>query len=168
MQKNALSRRNDRGFSSFIIINAAAVGAVGKTNLDDVNPRKRQGRLLAFGMTGAMALALSACDNPSQVMISPPGEFDPNRASAYTNTNQPPSSSSVCANPGCGAYLGGHGYYPVYGYPGYFYRPAPGSTVELVRGSGNYSAGSPEEARASVARGGFGESGGGHGEGGGE
>ena len=130
--------------------------------------RRRQGQLLAFGMTGAMALALSACDNASgsgETMLVPPTNFNPAKAVDYSSTNQPPQSPEVFAHSNCSGYLCGHGYFPVYGYPGYYYEPAPGSSIELVRGgSRTYVADSPEEARENVARGGFG----GEGEHGGE
>jgi hypothetical protein len=139
---------------------------------------KRQGRLLAFGVTGAMALAVTACDRRDTTMIVPPGGFSPTNAVYYNNTNQPPTNTTILASPGCAGYVAGHGYYPVYGYPNYYYRPTPGSTIEVVSGeTGGYVASSPDEAR-SVAHGGFGSSGegegghgggeGGHGFGGGE
>jgi hypothetical protein len=124
---------------------------------------KKQGSLLAFSMSGAMALALAACgrSNSSPTMISPPSGFSTNDATAWTGTNGVvPSSPYVYANAGSAAYLGGAGYYPMYGFPGYFYRPAPGSTVQFITGgSPTYSAGSVSEAHANVARGGFGSSG---------
>jgi len=136
--------------------------------LPTISSPKRQGRLLAFGMTGAMALAVSACgpanSSPGPTLLVPPDGFNPRSASYYSDTNQPPTNAAVYApNSGTGGYLGGHGYYRVYGFPSYYYRPAPGSRVELVSGgeSAAYRAGSAAEAR-SVARGGFGE-GGGHG-----
>ena len=134
---------------------------------------KRQGKLVAFGMTGAMALALAACDTantPSQAMIVPPNSFNPAKATDYASTNQAPQSPTVFAYSNCSGYLCGHGYFPVYGYPGYYYRPVPGTMIELVRGgSPTYVASSPGEARANVARGGFGGGEGGHsGFGGGE
>jgi hypothetical protein len=105
-------------------------------------------------------------------MIAPPGGFNPVLASYYSDTNQPPTNACVYANGGSGGYLGGHGYYRVYGYPNYYYRPAPGSPIEIVNGgSSSYTAGSPEEANENVVRGGFGggdEGEGGHGFGGGE
>jgi hypothetical protein len=131
---------------------------------------KRQGQLLAFSMSGAMALALSSCDNPSSSspMIVPPGGFNPSRATIYNDTNSPPTSPCVYSGGGNGSYLSSRGYYHIYGYPGYYYQPAPGSTVEFVEGgSTGYSAGSPEEAQENVARGGFGEGGEGEGHGGG-
>ncbi len=118
-----------------------------------------------------MALALTACNQsgPDQTMVAPPNDFNPRQAVAYNNTNSPPVTPCVFSSSGNGSYLSSHGYYHVYGYPGYYYRPAPGSTVEIIQGgSPNYAAGSPEEARENVARGGFGESGGGEGEGHGE
>jgi len=137
--------------------------------LPTISSPKRQGRLLAFGMTGAMALAVSACGPantaPSPTLLVPPDGFNPRSASYYSDTNQPPTNAAVYApNSGTGGYLGGHGYYRVYGFPSYYYRPAPGSRVELVSGgeSAGYRASSASEAR-SVARGGFGEGGGGHG-----
>lgn len=131
-------------------------------------PLRRQGRLLAFGMSGAMALAMSACSRDSDpVMVSPPNNFNTNQAVYYDNTNQPPVTPYVYAGANNAPYLGGHGYYPLYGYPNYYWRPTPGSTVQLVSGgSSTYQAGSPSEANESVARGGFGASGegeGGHG-----
>ena len=138
--------------------------------LPTISSPKRQGRLLAFGITGAMALAVSACGpanaDPGPTLLVPPDGFNPRSASYYSDTNQPPTNAAVYApNSGTGGYLGGHGYYRVYGFPSYYYRPAPGSNIELVSGgeSANYRAGSASEAR-SVARGGFGEGGeGGHG-----
>ena len=137
--------------------------------LPTISPPKRQGRLLAFGMTGAMALAVSACGPvntaPSPTLLVPPDGFNPRSASSYSDTNQPPTNAAIYApNSGTGGYLGGHGYYRVYGFPSYYYRPVPGSNIELVSGgeSAAYRASSASEAR-SVARGGFGESGGGHG-----
>jgi hypothetical protein len=155
--------------------------------LADHIPAKRQGRLLAFGMTGAMALALNACDGSkssgSAPMIAPPNTFTTEQASALYSTNYPPNSPyvySATGGSGGGSYLTSHGYYRLYGYPGYYYRPAPGATVEFVEGgSSSYRAGSAAEADETVARGGFGEGGeggeghggggeGGHGGGGGE
>ena len=128
---------------------------------------KRQGRLLAFGMTGAMALAVAACGPadsapPGPTLIVPPNGFNPRDATYYSDTNQPPTNAAVFASSGNGGYLGAHGYYRVYGFPSYYYRPAPGTSIELVSGgeTESYRAGSASEAR-SVARGGFGE--GGHG-----
>jgi hypothetical protein len=115
-----------------------------------------------------MALALTACNQsgPGQTMVAPPNGFNPRQAVVYNDTNSPPVTPCVYSGSGNGSYLGGHGYYHVYGYPGYYYRPAPGSTVELIEGgSSTYAAASPEEARENVSRGGFGESGGGEGEG---
>ncbi len=132
-----------------------------------IAPKKRQGRLLAFGVTGALALAVSACGRNDSTMVVPPNSFNPNNAVSYNGTNQPPTNATVYASPGYSGYLGSRGYYPVYGYPNYYYQPAPGSTVQLVSGdASSYRASSPAEAR-SVARGGFGGSGfGGHGFGG--
>jgi hypothetical protein len=134
-----------------------------KKQLKIVDPViKRQGRLLAYGMTGAMALALAACSRPQseQMMVAPPNNFTTNQAPEYASTNQAPVTAYVHSGGGCSGYLCGHGYYPIYGYPGYYYRPAPGSTVEMVSGgSSSYAASSPAEARASVARGGFGSTG---------
>jgi len=139
--------------------------------LPTISSRKRQGRLLAFGMTGAMALAVSACSpsnaSPDPTLVVPPTDFNPRAASYYMNTNQPPTNATIYSpgggidGNGAGGYLTSHGYYQVYGFPSYYYRPAPGTTVELVSGGGTagYRAGSPAEAR-SVARGGFGGSGG--------
>lgn len=131
---------------------------------------KRQGQILAFSMTGALAVALAACDDNSSSsvpMVAPPNGFNPTQATAYSDTNQPPTNTCVYSNGGSGGYLGSHGYYRVYGYPGYYYRPAAGSSIEIVNGgSSTYSAGSPEEANENVARGGFGGEGegeGGHG-----
>ncbi len=132
--------------------------------------KKRQGGLLAFGVTGAFALAIYGCSRNEATMVVPPGNFSPNNAVSWSDTNQPPTNATVYASSGHGGYLGTHGYFPVYGYPNYYFRPAPGSTVEVVRGStDSFVATSPDEAR-SVARGGFGEAGGegGHGFGGGE
>jgi hypothetical protein len=138
--------------------------------LFDRTDRKRQGRLLAFSMTGAMALALNACGNKSDSapMIAPPGDFSPQRAAYLSDTNSPPTSPYVYSSGGNGSYLGGQGYFHLYGYPGYYYRPAPGTAVEFVEGgSSDYSAGSPAEAQDNVTRGGFGEGGEGEGHGGG-
>jgi hypothetical protein len=138
--------------------------------LPKISSPKRQGRLLAFGITGAMALAVSACgptnSTPSPTLLVPPQGFNPKNATYYSDTNQPPTNSTVYATSSHGGYLGSCGYYRVYGYPDYYYRPAPGTSVELVSGgdTAEYSASSPDAAR-SVARGGFGE-GGGEGEGG--
>ena len=124
--------------------------------------RRRQGHLLAFGLTGAMALAVTACNNSGATgppMILPPGSFNTSEASSFYGTNQPPNSPYVYDGAGGGhsTFLTGIGYYPIYGYPNYYYRPAPGSTVELVTGaSSGYVAGSPAEAQESVDRGGFG------------
>lgn len=129
-----------------------------------VAPLKRQGRLLAFSMTGAMAIALTSCNRSESgpTMIAPPNGFNTNQASNFTGTNQPPTTPYVHAGSAYGGYLGGHGYYPVYGYPNYYWRPAPGTRVEFVSGgSPSYSAGSPAEAHESIARGGFGASAGG-------
>ena len=135
--------------------------------------RKRQGPLLAFGMTGAMALALAACNNSGgsgPTMIAPPGNFDPSQAKYLSGTNQAPTAPYMYdGGGGHGGFLTGSGYYPMYGYPNYYYRPAPGATVELVTGgSSGYVASSPGEGQESVERGGFGEHGAGGGEGGGE
>jgi hypothetical protein len=131
---------------------------------------KWQGRLLSFTVSGAMAVALSSCDNKSNlgpVMVAPPNGFSPNQAVYLSNTNSAPMSQFVYSPTGGGGYLGAHGYYPIYGYPNYYDRPAPGSTVEFVTGGSTaYTASSPDAARDDVARGGFGESGGGEGEGG--
>lgn len=128
-------------------------------------PQRRQGSLLAYGMTGAMALALAACSRaPEEAMISPPANFTTNQVPAYMDTNQPPTSPYVHAGARYDSYLYGHGYYPIFGYPGYYYQPAPGSTVQLVTsGPHSYVAGSPDEANTAIARGGFGEHGGGGG-----
>ncbi len=132
--------------------------------------RRRQGQLLAFGMSGAMAVALSACNNSDksgELMIAPPNSFNPQQAVTVYSTNSPPSAPFVYSPPNNGPYLGGCGYYHVYGFPNYYYRPAPGTAVEFISGgSPNYSAGSAEEANENIARGGFGESAGeGEGEG---
>ena len=138
-----------------------------KTTRPEIQNPRRQGRLLAFSMSGAMAMALTACHDSGPTMIVPPVDFNTNQAEWVYGTNAPPTASTVHSSGG-GVFLGSRGYYPVYGYPGYYYRPAPGSTVELVSGaSSSYRAGSPAEARANVARGGFGSSGG-HGGGEGE
>jgi hypothetical protein len=134
------------------------------------SPAKRPhlaGRTVALSMTGAMAMAMSACHRENgPLMIAPPSDFHTNEVTALTDTNQAPSSTYLQANSQYSTYLGGHGYYPLYGFPGYYYRPKPGSTVEFIRGaSSSYSAGSAEEANENISRGGFGESGG---EGGGE
>jgi hypothetical protein len=128
----------------------------------------RQGRLLAFSMTGAMALALNACTykSDSPPMIVPPGNFNASQAVFLSNTNSPPTAPYVYSSGGSGSYLGSRGYYHLYGYPDYYYHPAPGSRVEVVEdGSADYRAGSPAEAEE-VARGGFGEGGEGEGHGG--
>jgi len=127
-----------------------------------------QGPLLSFTVSGAMALALSACNNTYQTpMIVPPNGFDPKQASYFNSTNSPPTNACVyTGDSGNSAYLCSHGYFPVYGYPHYYDRPAPGSQVQLISGGSgisSYSAHSPEEAR-STARGGFGSTGGGGGE----
>lgn len=126
-----------------------------------MGPPKRQGRLLAFGMSGAMALALTACSR-EPVMVAPPNNFQTAEATWFDNTNQPPTNAYVYSTSNSGPYLGAHGYYPIYGYPHYYWRPAPGSTVQLVTGgygASSYRASSPAEANESVARGGFGRTG---------
>jgi len=128
--------------------------------------RRRQGQLLAFSMSGALALALSACSKttPDEVMIAPPNDFKPEQAATVYSTNAPPTGPYVYSTPANGGYLGHCGYYHIYGYPNYYYRPAPGTTVELVTGgSETYSAGSVTAAHENIERGGFGESGEGHG-----
>jgi hypothetical protein len=128
-----------------------------------------QGTLLSFTFSGAMALALSSCNqsDSSPMMIVPPSGFNPGQATYLSNTNSAPTSPYVYSNSGNSGYLGAHGYYRIYGYPNYYDRPAPGSTVEFVSGSwgaSSYRAGSSEEARESVERGGFGGGEGGEGE----
>ena len=122
-----------------------------------------------------MALALSSCNrSDANPMIVPPSNFNPSQATFLSSTNSAPTNPYVYSAPANAGYLHTHGYYPIFGYPNYYDRPAPGSTVEFVTGgsgASSYSASSPEEARESVERGGFGggEGEGGHGgEGGGE
>ncbi|HEX4139436.1 MAG TPA: hypothetical protein VHY09_03755, partial [Candidatus Methylacidiphilales bacterium] len=110
-----------------------------------------------------MALAVSACgpanSAPGPTLVVPPVDFNPRGATYYNNTNQPPANATVyspsggTSGGGAGGYLTSHGYYRVYGFPSYYYRPSPGTRVELVSGgdSASYRASSAAEAR-SVAR----------------
>jgi len=138
----------------------------------DLQGRRWQGPLLSFTVSWAMALALSSCNsNLGPVMIVPPKNFNPSQAPYLSNTNSAPTAPYVYSGAGNAGYLGTRGYYPIFGYPGYYERPAPGSTVEFVTGSSgasSYHASSPAEAEESASRGGFGSHGssGGEGEGG--
>jgi hypothetical protein len=136
--------------------------------------QKWQGPVVAIGITGALAVAIAACSqkggSTNPTMVAPPNNFNPTQATFLSSTNQAPNSPYVYdgGSGGHAAFLMGRGYFPIYGYPSYYYRPAPGSTVELVSGrTSGYVAGSPGEARATAARGGFGAHGGGFGGGGG-
>ncbi len=95
-------------------------------------------------------------------MVVPPPDFRTSQANTLYSTNYPPNSPYVHSNGGAGS--GGGPFLTSRGY----YRPAPGTTVELVNGgSSTYRAGSSAEAEETVARGGFGEGGeGGEGHGG--
>lgn len=98
-------------------------------------------------------------------MLVPPNSFTTNQAVALDSTNVPPSGSYVhTAGVGYGPWLYSRGYYPVYGFPNYYAKPATGVPFQLVEGaSTSYRAGSAAEANASVSRGGFGSHGSGHG-----
>ncbi len=135
-------------------------------------PHPRQGSLVAFTMAGAMALALSGCDNAQPApgtYIAPPKGLTPNDAVVVGSNDGPTTNAYVHpVGPGGGGSFVARGYYPVYNQPGYYYRPAPGTTAQIMTVSESFAGGGDGE--GGISRGGFGggEGGeGGHGGGGG-
>jgi hypothetical protein len=127
--------------------------------------RKRQGSLVAFTMAGAMAMALTGCDDaqqPAGTYIAPPKGLTPNDAAVMTTYDAATTNAYIHpTSPGAGVYWTSRGYYPVYAQPGYYYRPAPGTTAQIMTVSESFASGEGDDG---ISRGGFG---GGEGEGGG-
>ena len=137
-------------------------------------PHTRQGSLVAFTMAGAMALALSGCDSAQQTpgtYIAPPKGLTPNDAVVVGSNDAPTTNAYVHpVGPGGGGNFITRGYYPVYNQPGYYYRPAPGTTMQLMTVRESFASDSDSDGEGGISRGGFGggEGGeGGHGGGGG-
>ena len=150
---------------------------------DLIKSGRYSSRSLTFAMVGAMALALTACNEDVEqrsdgVVIQPPSNFSTNEAAPYS-TDGSTTNSVIYARPATypPSLLYGRGYYPIYNYPGYYYHPAPGYsgyssdsrfTPGRIVTTSSYGGGGEESEggeHSSTSRGGFGGEGGegGHG-----